>query len=308
MSAPASGTLVFSCGERSPWQLVAPDGTLLGDVAGTPLDPYAPSTFAMGRLANDRIFMAGATYLFTTDNDLTNPNPNPAHYDIVHNTFSGDPFQSDLFSGGTNGTLLYIISVIPPDFFTNRMIEIDPVTWTIIRNWPLASAYGFPAIAVDIATTAAFYSVSTNGKVRKLTFATGVETDFLPAGNFSEGLLILPDDTLLIGTDPVTRYSKTGTLLHTYSKGTGTGNQGGIALGLTSRNSVWVMGPATGVGAYHLWEIEVDTEAILADFELPNNGKRWQNPFAVVQILTPPPPHVCAGCVVPLPTAISDCA
>ena len=55
MPAALHSNLVFSCFEQKPWQLVdSTTGAILGDVAGTPIDPFPPGCFGMGRFADDR--------------------------------------------------------------------------------------------------------------------------------------------------------------------------------------------------------------------------------------------------------------
>jgi len=269
--------LVFSCFEQKPWQLVdSTTGAILGDVAGTPIDPFPPGCFGMGRFADDRIWIAPETYFVTLDSDLTNPDGGAAN----------TPVTDLLFSGGASTTHLYKISTV---LGVPKMLEVDPATWTQTRSWTLLSNYGFPNIAADSARTVAFFSNSAAaGPVRKLDLGSGVESVFL-ASTFVGGLLMLPDDTLVVGwINGVKRYDLAGTLLNTYPANA-YGGQGNLALGITSRNSIWIQGPATGAGRCHMYEVEIDTEALLVDFEMPEDGTSYNSPFAVVQTAVPPP-------------------
>lgn len=281
-AAVQASILVFSGLEQTPWQKVGTDGSLLGDFPNTPVDPFAPGCFGMGVLSNGRIAIWAEAYLWTINRDGS---------DLQGGTID------DLFIGGFSRTHAYKIQPYPTTPSPVHIIEVDPDTMTVARTWELGanstmSSYGFGHIAVNADRTVAYYSRNQDvnspfaaehyGVIHRWDLTNDVALSDLvsrPAST-SGGLIVLPDDTIVVGyTDGVRRYAADGTLLNTYAYNARPG-QGMVAIGRGS-DSVWIQ--STGVDYSAMHEVESGSGTLLNGFELPSNGVSWDGPFVFLE-------------------------
>ena len=300
--------IVSSGFEFNPWRVILPDGSMTS-VCGTPVDPNAGGTFAMGVLDDGRIWIGAETYFWTYD-----PTTGIVDGGIL---FIG-------FIGGSSGTHLYRIGGL---FFPSRVIleELDPNTWTVTRSWQICTggtvnSWGFSHLAVNSTETIAYYTRVQDpfspfthegyGIVHRWDLTNNVALSDLVnhasvSNNVCGGLQVLADDTIVVGwIKPLTgfgarRYAPDGTLLTTFPEGCWYAAQGQVARGTAS--SVLVMGPPSVPTAYTtLYEFDINSGAIIDQIDTLDYGIDpfdWDAPFCALTSCCEEP--VLIGCVEP---------
>lgn len=282
-----AGTLIFSGLERAAgWRRVSQDGLLLGTVPGTPVDPFAPGCAAMGGLADGKIWIAASAYFWTMDPDYSGLDGEVA---FVY------------YTNGSNGTSVYKIALVPPDFSTAVLTEIDPSDWSTTRTWNLpgfggdnVARIGFANLTVNADASIAYYTADLNPTTGAFETYTIVHrydldndvplSDFATGTGGAGGLLPLPNGDVIVGWSTpgvCTRYDSDGNVVRTYAQPAYSYLQSILSLGVN--NSFWVIGEASsGSVDSTMYEFDLDTGDELHSFDNPSDGYIWTSPFTVL--------------------------